>query len=119
MDFNLSCLFQLFPYLNHKYHGCYIHKDVYNQHIKSIVLYKFIDPKNHNEETITYVGESDKEENMIFPGYLEDMYDSLNVGDSIIKKEKSIYYKVKPKATGKDIMFKFTTTCDDSLVKKP
>ncbi|MFI5140542.1 MAG: hypothetical protein ACHQIM_22170 [Sphingobacteriales bacterium] len=109
--------FQLIPYFSDKYRGCYIYRDVYRQYIKSTVLDKFIDSKNHNEKTIIYFGKNKKEETMIFPGYLVDMYDFLNVGDSIIKERNSIYYKVKSEATGKDTVFKLETTCKDSLVK--
>jgi hypothetical protein len=108
--------FKLLPYLTDKYHGCYIHEDIYKQNIKAVVSGKFIDPANHNNKTIAYstVGHLGQ---MIFPGYLEDLYEYLNVGDSIIKEKSSIYYKVKSKATGKDTVFRFYTTCKDSLAK--
>jgi hypothetical protein len=107
--------FRLLPYSSDKYHGCYIHQDIYRQYIEAVISDKFIDVKNHSHKTITYFGKSNTKGTMIFPGYLEDMYDSLNVGDSIIKMENSIYYRVKSKATGKDTVFIFETTCKDSL----
>lgn len=105
--------FRVIPYVSDKYRGCYIYRDVNAQYIKSTVLNKFIDAKNHNEKTIIYVGENNREENMIFPGYLVDMYDFMNVGDSLIKEKNSIYYRVKSKAIKKDSLFKLETTCKD------
>jgi len=110
-------IFRLFPYFNDKYSGCYVHHDVYIQNIKSIVEKKFIDSSNHYNKTIVYLNEDKLKRGMIFPGYLEDMYDYLNIGDSIVKEKNSIYYRVKSKATGKDTLFKFETTCKDSLTK--
>jgi len=106
--------FKLLPYLTNKYHGCYIHEDIYKQNIKSIVTGKFIDAANHNNKTIVY-STGVHPGQMIFPGYLEDMYDYLNVGDSVIKEKSSVYYRVKSNVTNKDTVFKFYTTCKDSL----
>lgn len=106
--------FKLFPYLNDKYHGCYVHEDIYNQKIKAIVTRKFIDSANHCNKTIVY-STGGSPEQMIFPGYLEDMYDYLNPGDSIIKKQASIYYSVRSNVLQHDTLFKFYTTCKDSL----
>jgi hypothetical protein len=108
---------QLLPYLSNKYHGCYIHQDIYNRSIKSVVLDKFIDPANHNEKTIIYFGKDGKQEKMIFTPELLGVYDFLNEGDSLIKEKNSIYYRVRYKATGKDTVIKFETTCKDSLAK--
>ncbi|MGZ3873963.1 MAG: hypothetical protein ACXVJD_13655, partial [Mucilaginibacter sp.] len=98
--------FRLLPYLTDKYHGCYIHQDVYKQVIKSTILDKYVDSKNHNYETITYIGRDNKEETMVFTPEFGALYDFLNIGDSIIKEKSSIYYKVKSKATSKDTTFK-------------
>ena len=107
--------FKLFPYLNNRYHGCYVHEDIYKQNIKAIVSGKFIDAANHNNKTIVYSAGGHLEEQMVFPGYLEDLYDYLNIGDSIIKEKNSIYYRAKSNVTHKDTVFKFYTTCKDSL----
>lgn len=109
--------FKLIPYFSDKYHGCYIYQDIYNQSIKSTVLDKFIDSKNHNIQTIIFFGSTHKEETMIFPGYLQDMYDYLNVGDSIVKEKNSIYYRVKSATTAKDTVFKLENTCKENLAK--
>lgn len=107
--------FKVLPKLTDKYHGCYIHKDVYVQSIKSRIIRKFIDSANHAEETIAFLGKDNKEEKMIFTPEFNGMYDSINEGDSIIKEKNSIYYKVIFETTGKDTIFKFYTTCKDSL----
>ncbi len=107
--------FQILPGLNEKYHECNIFHEINNQQIHSKVLRKFIDSVNHNYKTISYLNDNGVEETMMFPAKLGDMYDFLNVGDSIIKKENSIYYKVKNKATGRDTSFKLDTKCKDSL----
>ncbi len=109
--------FQLLPYLTNRHHGCYIHKDIYNQDIKSVVLDKFLDPANHNEETIIYFGNDGKQKKMIFTVELESVYNFLNEGDSIIKKKNSISYRIRNKATRKDSIINFETTCKDSLIK--
>jgi hypothetical protein len=106
--------FKLLPYLTNKYHGCYIHKDIYRQSMKSVVIDKYIDKQNHNNKTITYSTEGHAED-MIFPGYLEELYDYLNIGDSIIKEKNSVYYRARSEVTHKDTVFKFYTTCKDSL----
>ena len=107
--------FKLLPYLTDRYHGCYIHEDVYKQAIKSTILDKYIDSENHNSETAIYAGDHNKGVIMVFRPEFGALYDFLNAGDSIIKKKGSIYYEVKSKATGKDTLFKFYTTCKDSL----
>ena len=109
--------FKILPYLSDKYHGCYIHQDVYTQRIKSVVLDKFIDSKNHDNETIIYWGKNNKQEIMTFTGDFDGLYDFLNVGDSIIKEPHTLYYKVIFQKTGKDTLFKFYSSCKDSLIK--
>jgi len=107
--------FQILPGLNGKYYECNIFHEINSQKIHSKVLRKFIDSDNHNYKKINYLNDNGIEDTMIFPAELCDMYDFLNVGDSIIKKENSIYYKVKNKATGRDTSFKLDTMCKDSL----
>lgn len=106
--------FKILPYLDKKYHGCYIYQDINDQEMKSIVVEKLIDKANHNEETIIFSDGKKSIKKMIFPGYLEDMYFYLNIGDSVIKRKNSIYYRVKSKLTGKDTTFKLEVTCNDS-----
>jgi hypothetical protein len=107
--------FKVLPYLTDKNRGCYIHKKVCDQSFSSRVIRKFVDSANHANETITFIGKDNKEEKMIFTPEFNGMYDSINEGDSIIKEKNSIYYKVIFKTTGKDTIFKFYTTCKDSL----
>jgi hypothetical protein len=110
--------FLLLPYLNDRYHGCYLHNDVYVQSINGSVLQKFVDPKNHNDQVIIYSAVNKGQEMMVFTPEFYDMFDLINVGDSIIKEKNSIDYKVIFKSTGKDTIFEFHTTCKDSL-KRP
>ncbi|NHA02855.1 hypothetical protein G7092_03575 [Mucilaginibacter sp. HC2] len=112
-----AVFFQVLPYLTDRYHGCYIHQDVYAQSIKSVVFKKFIDHANHNEKTIVYL-ENNREKSMIFTPEFYGMYDFIDVTDSIIKNINSVNYRVKNKTTGKDTTMKFDTTCKDSLNKK-
>lgn len=107
--------FRLLPYLTNRYHGCYVHEDIYKQNIKAIVSAKFIDAANHNNKTIVYSTGGHLEEQTLFPLYLEDLYDYLNIGDSIIKEKNSIYYRAKSNVTHRDTLFKFYTTCKDSI----
>jgi len=109
----------VFPWYVDKYHGCAIYKDVYRQQIKSVVLDKFINSKNHYNETIIYNGKNNKEETMIFTAEFRGMYDFINEGDSIIKEVNSTYYKIKYNKTGRDTVIKFETTCKDTLPKRP
>ncbi len=54
---------------------------------------------------------------MIFTPEFDALYDFLNIGDSIIKEPHTLYDKVVFKKTGKDTLFKFYTSCKDSLAK--
>jgi len=103
------------PYLNEKEHGCLVQKDVYLQRINSIVEKKFIDTPNHNLKKIIYLDENNNENEFVFIAEYKDMYDSLNVGDSIIKKQGTLLYRVRSKHTGKLSLFKFYTSCKDSV----
>ena len=104
--------FKLLPYLGDRYHGCYLHHDIYIQHIRSRVIKKFVDADNHNDQVIVYLDGTKQPKMMTFSPENLDMYDAIDVGDSIIKLENSI------KSTGKDTIFQFHTMCQDSL-KKP
>jgi hypothetical protein len=108
---------RLLPYLNDKSYECDLYNKVYNQQISALVERKFIDTRNHNYRKIIYSENTKVGQDMILDGEFQEIYDFLEVGDSLIKEKKSIYYKVKSKATGKDTVFKFYTNCKDSLVK--
>jgi hypothetical protein len=105
----------IFPHLNNENNGCYLHKEVYNQGIQSMVERKFNDTLNHSLKKIIYLDDNKKENELVFYAEYKNMYDSLNVGDSIIKKKGALYYIVKSKATGKNMVFKFYTLCKDSI----
>jgi hypothetical protein len=108
---------QILPNLNEKYYGCYIFDDLYNQKGSFKVRKKFIDSNNHNYQKITYLNKDNVEKTMTFGPELADMYDFLNIDDSIIKEKNSVYYRVKSKSTRKDTVFKFVTTCKESVKK--
>jgi hypothetical protein len=112
-----AVFFRLLPYLNDRYHACYTHHDAYIQVINGKILQKFVDSTNHNDQVIIYSGKNGEQGTMVFTPEFYDMFDLLNVGDSIVKRENSIYYKVIFKSTGKDTLFMFHTMCKDSLKK--
>ena len=106
---------RLLPYLNNKYYECDLYNEVYNQQFSGLVEKKFIDTPNHNYRKIIYSDKTRVKQSMILEGGFQEIYDFLEVGDSLIKERKSIYYKVKSKSTGKDTVFKIETTCKDTL----
>jgi hypothetical protein len=102
-----------------RYEGCGKHQEVYNQSISGRVLQKYIDSKNHNYQTVVFSGMDGYQPGvMIFSPEFYDMFDLINVGDSVVKKKNTIYYKVIFKATGKDTLFPFHSVCKDSLKKQ-
>ena len=104
---------KVLPYLGTKSQGCYLHQEVYIQKINGIVTKKFIDKENHNYQTIYLSSIVNKNQLIIVTPEFGDMYDYLNIGDSIIKEPNSIFYRVHSK--NKDTIFKFYTICKDSL----
>lgn len=106
------------PYLSDNYQGCYIHKEIYGDEISAIIVSKYVDYDNHGEQTIAYVENGKSERKMVFPGYLIDLYDYSNVGDSIVKRKNSIDYRIKSKIDGKDSIFTFESFCKDSIAIK-
>jgi hypothetical protein len=110
--------YKIIPYYADKYQGCGLHKDVYTQSFRALILDKFTDPKNHNLQTIIYRGKDYKEKSMTFTPDFNGMYDFIDAGDSIIKKANTIHYRVINKAKGKDTVLKFYTMCKDSLKKR-
>ncbi|HEY9000685.1 MAG TPA: hypothetical protein VIM89_04995 [Mucilaginibacter sp.] len=109
----------LIPYMHNKYEGCGKHQEVYNQSINGRVLQKYVDAKNHNYQTVVFSGINGYQQgSMIFSPEFYDMFDLINVGDSVIKKKSTIYYKVIFKASGKDTIFPFHSICKDSLSNK-
>jgi hypothetical protein len=88
---------------------------VYDQKVNGAVKKKYTDSSNHNYQKIIYSSENNIEGEMIFTPELEDMYEFLNIGDSIIKEKNSVYYRVKSKSTGKDTVFKFVNSCKDTI----
>lgn len=107
--------FYIFPHLNLENNGCFLHKEVYNQRIQSTVERKFIDTPNHALKKIIYLDVNKQEKELVFYAEYKNMYDSLNIGDSLIKKSGTLYYNIKSKITGKDREFKFYTLCKDSI----
>ena len=91
----------VFPHLNGENNGCYLHKEVYVQEIRSKIEKKFINTPNHALKKIIYLDHDSNENELVFTAEYKGMYDSLSVGDSIIKKRGTLDYEVKSKATGK------------------
>jgi hypothetical protein len=109
---------RLLPYLNDKNYDCDLYNKIYYQQISALVERKFIDTRNHNYRKIIYSEKAKVKQDMILEGEFQEIYDFLKVGDSLIKKKKSIYYKVKSNTTGKDTLFKLETDCKDTLVQR-
>jgi len=111
----LMCLvfFKLLPYLGDKGYGCDLHHEIYIQIVKVRVDDKYLDSVNHNHPAINFTDENDQKGTMYFSD--QGLYNTLNVGDSLIKEKNSIYYKIKFKTTGTDTIIKFKTDCKDSL----
>jgi hypothetical protein len=111
-------VYHIYPYLNRKNSGCALTRETYIEEIKGVVRKKFVDSSQHNFETIIYETNDKKQGTMIFATIeYGDMYEYLHESDSIIKKGNSYLYRVKSADTRKDTVFKFETTCKDSLVK--
>lgn len=118
MDSLYIFIFRIGPYYQDKFAGCDLAHDVYLENFRGIVVKKFVDASEHNNETIIYRDENKTEVYLIlYSTDYGDLYENLNVGDSIIKKKNAMNYRVKFKATGKDSIFKFETSCKDSLAK--
>lgn len=94
-----------------------IYNDVYNQRISGLVLDKFYDSANHNHMTIAYSEGNDDTKSMIIVGETGEIFEFVNVGDSLIKKPNSVYYKIKYKTSGKDTLIKIETDCKDTVRK--
>jgi hypothetical protein len=102
--------------MHNKYEGCGKHQEVYKQSINGRVLQKYVDTKNHNYQTAVFSGmDGYQQGSMIFSPEFYDMFDLINVGDSVIKRKNTIYYRVIFKATGRDTIFPFHSICKDSL----
>ena len=105
------------PHWHEESSGCYLHHEVYVQNIRSKIEKKLIDSHNHNYKEIIYLDENKEEKTMVFTPEFQVMFDSLNVGDTIIKEKNSIYYKIKYNKLQKDTIFQFYTMCKDSINK--
>ena len=108
-------IFLLLSQSGRKFSECRIYKEVFAQTIKAKVERKFIDTLNHNNKTITYLNEKKEPNEIIFHSELRAIYNFLNVGDSIVKSQYSLYYYVKSNATGKFTRFSFHTSCKESI----
>ena len=107
--------FYLFPYFNEKNNGCDLHHDVYFQKINAKVEKKYVDTLNHMEKKIIYLDANKQELELIFSTEYRSMYDSLTVGDSIIKRPGPLNYIVKHPKSRKCNVFKFHTLCKASI----
>jgi len=107
--------YKLTPYLDSQ-SGCSITHDFYTQKLKVTVKKKYIDSSDHNYEIVEYLDSNKDKQEMNLTDGLGDMFDALEVGDSIIKKENNLDYKVVSK--GKISAFHYDTICRDSLEAK-
>ncbi len=98
---------------------CNFHKRVYNQGFKGKVIRKYVDSNDHNYNMVDISMKNNSEQmslNLSAGGYL-NMFDLIHTNDSIIKEKKSICYRIKSNARGKDTLFEFYTHCRDNLKK--
>lgn len=118
--FIVICYFT-FHYLdnyNKKYAGCDLYKDVYEQSISFKVTQKFIDQDNHNNPVFIYVDNNNQPGRMTCTSELMDIYDSTEIGDSVIKQKNVLWYKIIHGKTGEVKSAWLYSTCKDSLKYK-
>ena len=109
---------RILRYFNENDTGCTLAEYVYVQDINAVVTKKFINSSEHNYETIIYRGDDGAEDHMVFSGpEYGALFDFLSVRDSIIKTKNSFFYRVRSKATGKDTVLKFETSCKENFAK--
>jgi hypothetical protein len=102
---------------NIKHYGCDLHKEVYEQSLSFKVTQKFIDQDNHNIPVLIYVDNNNQQQRMTMMNLME-VYDSAEIGDSVIKQKNALWYKIISGKTGEVKLAQFYSHCKDSLKYK-
>ena len=103
---------------NKKHAGCDLYKETYEQRISFKVTKKFIDQDNHNTPVFIYVDNNNQAGMMAFTNELMDIYDSAEIGDSVIKQKNALWYKIISGKTGEVKSAWLYSSCKDSLKYK-
>lgn len=69
--------------------------EFYEFELKGIVKSKGIDTRDHNSKKIVFNTFEGKEEMQIFPFETEDVYNHLNLGDTLIKNKNEFLFSIK------------------------